>query len=82
MKEMYITFNPFTDSYIYYETILGEKAIKNRKEFNLSGEYLTQRLSFIDKKRKSLLHLVDLPHEQLAELEAYFSVPKFTIRLK
>jgi hypothetical protein len=76
MKEMYITLNLFTRNYIYYESLLGSSDMKNRKELGLEGISLVQKLSFIDLKRKSILHLENIPNEESEKLKTYFSKSK------
>jgi hypothetical protein len=76
MKEMYVTLNPFTRTYLYYESRFGEKDMKNRKELGIEGISLVQKLSFIDLKRNSVLHSENLPSEELEKLKDYFSKSK------
>lgn len=74
MKEMYLTFNIFTNSYIYYEKKSGGILQKNRKELgNIKDSELIKKLSLLmNKKRKSILYLVSIPEEDLTKLENYF----------
>jgi hypothetical protein len=76
MKEMYVALNLFTREYIYYESRLGKSDMKNRKELGLEGISLIQKLSFIDLKRNSILHLEDVPSEEAEKLKAHFSRSK------
>jgi hypothetical protein len=80
MKEMYLAFNPLICSYIYYETILGKKEMKNRKELGSEESSLIQKLSFIDLKRNSILHLEDVPSEEAEKLKIHFSKSKVVIK--
>jgi len=72
MKEMYVVLNLFTRTYIYYESLTKKSEMKNRKELGFEGISLTQKLSFINLNRKAVLHLEDIPSEELEKLEEYF----------
>jgi hypothetical protein len=76
MKEMHITFNSFTKGYVYYESRLGKSDMKNRKELGLEGISLVEKISFIDLKRNSILHLEDIPFEEVKKLKDHFSKSK------
>lgn len=70
MKEMYIAFNRYTKEYIYYET----KLQRNRKNLGREEKGLIKKLSRImNKKRKSILHLVNIKKPLLKKFEDYFS---------
>lgn len=83
MKEMYITFNSYTKEYIYYETIPNGTSQKNRLELGRTKEGLLGKLSeLIDKKRKSILHLTNIPNPPLEKIKNYFSKISSKIKIK
>jgi len=80
MKEMYLTFNSFTNCYVYYEQKLKETPWKNRREIGKGGT-LTDRLSFIDRKRKSILYLINFPDEGLEKIKNFFKNSKILVKV-
>ena len=74
MKQRYLTFNVFTSNYIYYEKKEGGVLWKNRQDLGqLKENDLVKKLNVImDKKKKSILHLENIPEERLHYLKNYF----------
>lgn len=77
---MYVTFNSFTQAYVYYEAPSKNAIMKNRKEWKQGDGSLVEKLSFIDLKRNSTLHLEDIPQEEAEELKSHFLKSKVIVQ--
>ena len=72
MKEMYFVYNSIIDRYIFVE---GRDFFRGkRREWQNSNksELLERLVRGIDVKRKSVLHLKNIPKETLPEIRKFF----------
>ena len=82
MKEAHLVYNKILDRYIFYTS--RDKTDSSRVDlghYDASGlvNELKHRMDF---KRKTLLHLVDLPEKSLMRLESLFKGTKIQIKIE
>jgi len=78
MKELYFIYNSYTAQYIFYE---GRNQF-NRREFKNTENPLKILENLVDKKRKSKLHLMEIPQTLQKDIEERFGDTKISIELE